>query len=173
MFVSLAQYRTIFTVIGLGILLLLSGCIPSSNPDVYGNQGAGTRASVQQGVIVDVRTVKLQGSGGLGAPVGAAAGGIGGSFLGSSTRTNLLGALGGAVVGGITGYYVDKTLTTRDANQYIIRLSNGKNIAVVQGKTPALSNGQHVLVLIDKSKTRVIPDDGSTSATISTKTTKK
>lgn len=158
MFIHFARFSTVFVSLGLGCLLLLSGCIPSSHPDVYGNHGAGTGASVQHGVIVDVRTVKLQGSS-LGAPVGAVAGGIGGSFIGSSTRTNLLGALGGATAGGITGYYVDRAITSRDAVQYIIRLNNKKNIAVVQGKTPALSKGQRVLVLIDKSKTRVIADN--------------
>ncbi len=146
-------------IIGLGFAWLVTGCMPPTNPDSYTAYDAGMKANVYQGVIVDIRQVTLEGGTDVGAPIGAVVGGVGGSFIGSRDAPNVVGALGGALVGGIAGYYIDKSLTTRDALQYIIKLDNSKTVAVVQGKQPALANGQRVLVLFDRRKTRVVPDN--------------
>jgi outer membrane lipoprotein SlyB len=150
--------RNMLALIAAASLLLLTGCMSSTNPDTYNANDAGMAATVQHGVITDIRAVKLEGSK-VGGPIGAAAGGIGGSYIGGDTRTSMLGALGGAVVGGVAGHYAGEAMTSRDALQYIIETSNKKTIAVVQGKEPVLFKGQHVLVLTDKNKTRVIADD--------------
>ncbi|MCD6055395.1 MAG: pcp [Gammaproteobacteria bacterium] len=172
--------RNIAALIGAASFLLLTGCMSSTNPDTYNANDAGMAAIVQHGIITDIRAVKLEGSK-VGGPVGAAAGGIGGSYIGGDTRTSMLGALGGAVIGGVAGHYAGQAMTSRDGLQYIIQTTNKKTIAVVQGKEPVLFKGQHVLILTDKNKTRVIADDDypmpqttpSTSTTPSTAAAKK
>ena len=65
----------------------------------------GSADQVGQGVIVDVRTVTIQGQNSGGALIGGVAGGVAGSTIGrgsGSVLASVGGALAGAFIGGLT-----------------------------------------------------------------------
>jgi outer membrane lipoprotein SlyB len=91
--------------------------------------------------------VQVQGTTGIGAPVGAVAGGVIGSTIGGGWRANTLGAIGGAVVGGIAGAAVEQGVTRGTAVEFIIRDDRGGEFAVVQTNEDRLMVGDRVRVV--------------------------
>lgn len=132
------------------------GCAANINDNAYKLSSVGQASAVAQGVIVDVRTVSIQGSSGTGSVLGGVAGGVAASTIGhgaGSVLASVGGALAGAFIGGIT----QNELTKQQALQYIVRLTDGDMINVIQGLNNPLSVGQKVFVLYGK-ETRLIPD---------------
>ena len=132
------------------------GCAENINGDAYGLASVGKAAPTARGVVVDVRTVSIRGTNGAGSVLGGVAGGVAASTIGrgaGSVLASVGGALAGAFIGGIT----QKELTKQQAVQYIVRLSDGDMINVIQGLDKPLSVGQKVFVLYGK-ETRLIPD---------------
>lgn len=138
-------------------IFLLFGCAQDINSDSYQLSSVGSADAVGQGVIVDVRTVKIQGKTSDGALIGGVAGGFAGSTIGrgsGSVLASVGGALAGAFIGGIT----QKELSDQQALQYIVRLADGNMITVIQGMKNRLAVGQKVLVLYGK-QTHLVPDN--------------
>lgn len=136
--------------------LVAVGCAADINDNAYKLSSVGQASAVAQGVIVDVRTVSIQGSSGTGSVLGGVAGGVAASTIGrgaGSVLASVGGALAGAFIGGIT----QNELTKQQALQYIVRLTDGDMINVIQGLNNPLSVGQKVFVLYGK-ETRLIPD---------------
>ncbi|HBO58694.1 MAG TPA: hypothetical protein DD624_02130 [Alphaproteobacteria bacterium] len=138
------------------LLFIVTGCATDINDNAYSLSSVGRASAVAQGVIVDVRTVSIQGSNGAGSVLGGVAGGVAASTIGrgaGSVLASVGGALAGAFIGGIT----QNELTKQQALQYIVRLADGDMINVIQGLNNPLSVGQKVFVLYGK-ETRLIPD---------------
>lgn len=136
--------------------LVAVGCAADINDNAYKLSSVGQASAVAQGVIVDVRTVSIHGSSGAGSVLGGVAGGVAASTIGrgaGSVLASVGGALAGAFIGGIT----QNELTKQQALQYIVRLTDGDMINVIQGLNNPLSVGQKVFVLYGK-ETRLIPD---------------
>ena len=139
-------------------LLLISACASDISADSYQASSVGQTAPVDDGVIVDVRTVNIQGSD---SPFGAAAGGVAGGFAASTIgrgKGSVLAAVGGALAGAMLGNFTQKELTEQTALQYFVKLSNGKVVSVIQGRKDPLRVGQKVLVVYGKT-TKLIPDN--------------
>ena len=132
--------------------LVAVGCAADINDNAYKLSSVGQASAVAQGVIVDVRTVSIQGSSGTGSVLGGVAASTIGRGAGS-VLASVGGALAGAFIGGIT----QNELTKQQALQYIVRLTDGDMINVIQGLNNPLSVGQKVFVLYGK-ETRLIPD---------------
>lgn len=132
-------------------LLLLAGgavaCAPQNTANTVTAAGLGRAGSVTTGTIVAMRPVQVQGSTGIGAPVGAVAGGVIGSTIGGGWRANTLGALGGAVIGGFAGAAVEQGVTQGSAVEFIIRDDRGGEFAVVQTNEDRLMVGDRVRVV--------------------------
>lgn len=138
------------------IFFLLAGCAQDINSDSYQMSSVGSADAVGQGVIIDVRTVKIQGRTSDGTLIGGVAGGVAASTIGrggGSILASVGGALAGAFIGGIT----QKELSEQKALQYIVRLTDGNMITVIQGMNNRLAVGQRVFVLYGK-ETHLIPD---------------
>ena len=138
------------------LLFIVTGCATDINDNAHSLSSVGHASAVAQGVIVDVRTVSIQGSNGAGSVLGGVAGGVAASTIGrgaGSVLASVGGALAGAFIGGIT----QNELTKQQALQYIVRLADGDMINVIQGLNNPLSVGQKVFVLYGK-ETRLIPD---------------
>lgn len=140
-------------------LLLLAGCAPSIAPDIYATRAVQQANRVEQGVVVQVRRVRVEAEGttgaAAGAGIGAAAGGtatVGNSFV----RT--LGAIGGGMVGGLVGSAAERAAGDTTAHEYIVRRGDGVLLSVTQRDVVPLALGQRVLV-ITGSQARVIPDE--------------
>lgn len=135
------------------------GCAPANTAHTVSPAGLGWAGSVTTGTIVAMRPVQVQGTAGVGAPVGALAGGIIGSSIGGGWRTSALGALGGAVVGGVAGAVVEQGITQGTAVEFIIRDDRGGEFAVVQTNEDRLMVGDRVRVVqTDRARiTRLAP----------------
>ena len=142
--------RIISTATALLLAALLAACasaIGEGGPQL-GEEPVHYEESVRYGVITRIESVSLEGDHqlGLGAVLGAAAGGIiGHQFGGGSGRdvATVIGAVGGGLAGNaIQNRYVDR----RPGQHIFVRLNNGVTIAVTEPADPALRVGDRVRV---------------------------
>ena len=136
--------RIISTAIALLFAALLAACASAIG---QGGPELGEE-SVRYGVVTRIEPISLEGDHqlGLGAVLGAAAGGIiGHQFGGGSGRdvATVIGAVGGGLAGNaIQNRYVDR----RSGQHIFVRLDNGVTIAVTEPADPALRVGDRVRV---------------------------
>jgi outer membrane lipoprotein SlyB len=143
--------------------LALSGCARNINPNVYSEKHVGEASMTYQGVIASARPVEIAGSEKLeentaGMGMGALAGGVAGYQIGKGGG-NVAATAGGALLGGLAGAFAQKALTEQSAMEYVVQLTNGSMMTVVQGPENQLSPGQRVLVMVSNDgRSRVVPD---------------
>ena len=114
------------------LALLMAGCASSRSGDTYSRDEARRAMSVQEGTLVAVRLVKLEGTkSGVGTVSGAVAGGIGGSTVGQG-KGSAIATVVGVVVGGLVGSAVEEGMTRESAWELTINLDGGRKIVVVQ-----------------------------------------
>lgn len=110
--------------------------------------GYGSEQSVRYGTITRIEATELESDTqlGLGAVLGAAAGGILGHQIGSGTGQDVatvLGVIGGAVAGNV----LQKKYVQKKPGQHItVRLSNGVTAVVTQETDPNLRVGDKVVI---------------------------
>lgn len=144
----------IFTIIIS--VFLLTGCA-SDNPS-YSASSIGQVSNVEQGKIIDIQKVNVKGKDNVGARVGGLAGGLGGALAGSGNMlTSIAGSIGGALVGGVAGGATEKAVTSSTAFQFVIKLTNGKSIAVLQEDSKGLNIGDEVTIFESGNNTRIVP----------------
>ncbi|MEK7991271.1 MAG: glycine zipper 2TM domain-containing protein [Thiotrichaceae bacterium] len=122
------------TLIGLMLLSLVGvGCATSKDGDVYSRDQSQKIQTVETGKLIDIRTVKIEGTkSSIGTIGGGVIGGIAGSTVGGG-RGSAIAAAVGAIVGGIAGSAVEEGTTRQDGVELTIELDSGKVIALVQG----------------------------------------
>jgi outer membrane lipoprotein SlyB len=130
--------------IATALATVLAGCATSS-PDVVQRGDAQRMAQVEDGVVLSVRSVTVDGSqSGIGAATGGILGGIAGAAgSGVSREAQALGVLG-AVAGAAVGNVIERFTTKEDAVEILVQLKDGERRAVVQAK------GNETLVAGDK-----------------------
>ncbi len=153
-------------------LLTLTACSRNLSPNNYYGHDVGVASKVLHGTIISKRVVKINNASGIGTLAGATAGGAAGSMIGTHAATNVVGAVGGVLVGGAAGYVVDKAVNSSEGYEYIIKLTNGHTISVVQAMDIQFNVNQRVLVIYGEM-VRIIPDDTVSTPTKSTKNAKK
>ncbi|MTI14279.1 glycine zipper 2TM domain-containing protein [Sansalvadorimonas verongulae] len=124
----------------------------------YDRGEARSLQTVQFGEIVEMETVKLDGTqSGLGAVAGAATGGIAGSTIGGGKGKSLA-TIAGAVAGGVLGNYTERKVTESNGFNLTIRLDNGNYVSVVQQleQGNSLQVGDRVKVLSNGRNSRVV-----------------
>ena len=113
------------------LAIALSACATSS-PDTISRSDAQRMSTVQDGTVVSVRAVTVDGSqSGVGAVTGAVVGGVAGSTIGGGRGSIIAGTLG-AVAGGMAGNAVERNVTREQAVEIIVELRNGERRAIVQ-----------------------------------------
>lgn len=137
------------------LALALAGCATTS-PDVVSREGAQRLSSVEDAVVLHVRSITVEGSQtGLGAGSGAVVGGVAGASIGGQREAIAVGALG-AVLGGVTGNVVERAATREAALEIVLRLASGERRAVVQAQgRDAFEIGEQVLLVHSAGTTRV------------------
>lgn len=147
-------------IISLFMAGLLTACAANLDTNRYETSAAGQINSVQEGVIINVRQVRVATeNGGVGTLAGGVAGGALGSTIGGSNVANIIGAVGGAVLGGALGAKAQEGLSAQTGYEYIVKLDSGRAITLTQGADQVFSVGQQVYVL-DASygeRARIIP----------------
>ena len=130
----------------------LTACTANLNTSSYQTSATGKVNSVQEGVVINVRQVRIATeNGGVGSLAGGVAGGAAGSMIGGNSAVNVIGAVGGAVLGGILGL--------RHGYEYIVKLDSGKAVTLTQGADTVFKVGQPVYVLDADygDRARIIP----------------
>jgi outer membrane lipoprotein SlyB len=134
----------------------LAGCA-SSSPDVIQRGDAQRMAQVQDGVVLTVRNVVVDGSqSGIGAGVGGVVGAIGGyGGSGVQREAQVLGVLAG-VAGAAAGNVIERFATKEDAVEILVQLKGGDRRAIVQAKgAEVLAPGDAVIIVTTGGKVRV------------------
>ena len=117
--------------LSLALVGVLAACA-SSSPDVIQRGDTQRLAQVQDGVVLSVRTVVVDGSQtGVGAAVGGVVGAIGG-YAGSGVprEGQVLGVLAG-VAGAAAGNAIERFSTREDAVEILVQLKSGDRRAIV------------------------------------------
>ena len=117
------------------LVLLLStvgvlGACATSSPDVIQRGDAQRMAKVEDGVVLSIRTVTVDGSqSGIGATVGGVVGAIGG-YAGSGVQREgqVLGVLAG-VAGAAAGNAIERFSTKEEAFEILVQLKGGERRA--------------------------------------------
>jgi outer membrane lipoprotein SlyB len=136
----------------LAILIAASGCATDPNVAAVGEE------SIRYGTVVQIDSVELEGDHqlGVGAILGAAAGGLIGSQIGHGFGRDVatvVGVLGGGFAGStVQNHYVDK----RRAQQITIRMRNGVLVSVTQPPNPDIRVGARVRIQGGGEHARVI-----------------
>jgi len=143
-------------VVWVAATAILGGCA-SSSPDVIKRSDAQRLSQVDDGVVLSIRSVVVDGSqSGIGATVGGVVGTIGG-YSGSSVQreAQVLGVLAG-VAGAAAGNALERLSTREDAFEILVQLKSGERRAIVQAKgTEVLAAGDPVIIVTTGGKVRV------------------
>ncbi len=144
--------------------LSLAACMtPSMRGDVYDRKQARRLQNVEQGVIVSIRPVKLEGThSGSGSLAGGLLGGVAGGAIGHGYG-QVAGAAVGAVAGALIGDAIEQGVTSSNGYEAVVKLNSGKSIAVMQEGNPnEFHKGQRVVILHDRrGDARIAPYDAS------------
>ena len=140
----------------LSVVAVLVGCSTTS-PDVIQRGDAQRLSQVQDGTVLSVRAVTVDGSQtGMGAATGAVVGGVAGSQVGGNKTGAVVGVLA-AVAGAVAGNAVERMSTKEDAAEILIQLRNGERRAIVQAKgSEVLQAGDAIILVTNGGKTRVM-----------------
>ncbi|WP_342618811.1 hypothetical protein [Rhodoferax sp. GW822-FHT02A01] len=148
--------KAIRIAVVVAIAAVLGACA-SSSPDVVQRGEAQRMAQVEDGVILSVRSVTIDGSqSGAGAVVGGVVGAIGGySGSGVQREGQVLGVLAG-VAGAAAGNMIERYATRDEALEILVQLKGGERRAIVQAKgTEKLEAGDPVIIVTTGGKVRV------------------
>ncbi|MEY3201759.1 MAG: hypothetical protein RIR70_1309 [Pseudomonadota bacterium] len=133
-------------------LITLAGCQTGLGPSTAAPMGEQiayqAEQSVRLGTVTRIEPVELDNEGqlGLGAVLGAAAGGILGHQIGSGSGQDVatvLGVIGGAVAGNV---FQKKYLQKKSGEVVTVRLTNGVTVVVTQEADSALRVGDKVVI---------------------------
>ena len=143
------------TALSLLLLASLAACATSS-PDVIQRGDAQRLSSVQDGSVLSVRPVTVEGSqSGVGAVAGGVVGGVAGSSVGGHRESVAVGVLG-AVAGAVIGNVIERNVTQEEAVEILVQLPNGERRAIVQAKgNETLVAGDPVILVTTGGKVRV------------------
>ena len=151
------------------VAALTSGCARQISPNVYKASHVGEASRTYSGVVVSMRTVEVEEGerleeNGLGLMGGGLAGGVAGSFVGKG-HGNVAAAGLGAVLGAVGGALLEKEVKKQNAYEYVVKLTDGSALTVVQGMDTQFQIGQKVLVIVsNQGRSRVIADNGVSEA---------
>ena len=142
--------------LALAVATTLVACA-SSSPDVIQRGDAQRMSQVQDGIVLSVRNVVVDGSQtGIGGAVGGVVGAIGGyGGSGVQREAQVLGVLAG-VAGAAAGNAIERFSTKEEATEILVQLKGGERRAIVQAKgTEVLAAGDSVIIVTTGSKVRV------------------
>lgn len=139
------------------VMALALGACATSSPDVIQRGDAQRYSKVEDGVVLSVRQVTVDGSqSGVGAAVGGVTGAVAGATRGgSNAESNVIGLLVG-VAGAAAGNAIERMATREEAVELLIQLKGGERRAVVQAKgSEQLVPGDAVIIVTTGGKVRV------------------
>ena len=145
------------------ISIILTSCNTTNPTDVKKSDTQKVTA-IKYGNIVSSLPVKVKGEGGLiGATTGALIGGllgaqVCGKELIAGAKCEEIAIVYATIGGAALGYVTEALLGNHDGYQYIINVDS-EDVAIVQGSTTKLKNGERVVIIFGKT-IRVLPYSG-------------
>ncbi|WP_338416221.1 glycine zipper 2TM domain-containing protein [uncultured Sphaerotilus sp.] len=148
--------KALFVTTVAAAALLLGACSTTS-PDVIRPGDAQRLSTVQDAVVLNVRSVVVEGQQqGIGGTSGAVVGGIAGSTVGGRREGMVVGVLG-AVAGAVIGNSIERFGTREEAVEILLQLPSGERRALVQAKgNEIFVPGEAVILVSTGGKTRVM-----------------
>ena len=133
----------------------LAACTTTS-PDVISRYDAQRMSVVQDGTIVSIRPVTVEGTqSGGGAAAGGVIGAVAGSSVGGSRESVIVGVLG-AVAGAVAGNAIERGATREGAVEILVQLRNGERRSIVQARgAETLYAGDPVIITMTGGRARV------------------
>ena len=140
----------------LALLVASLAACATSSPDVIQRGDAQRLSQVQDGTVLSIRPVTVDGSqSGIGTVTGGVIGGVAGSSVGGHREGLVVGVLG-AVIGGVVGNAAERAGTRENAVEILIQLRNGERRAIVQAVgSETIAPGDAVVLVTTGGKTRV------------------
>ncbi|MHC4930249.1 MAG: outer membrane lipoprotein [Planctomycetota bacterium] len=131
------------SVIAVLLCVAIVGCGgPSSHSsNTISRSQAGRAQTVQDGEVLYVRSVTIEGSS---SPVGAIAGGALGYVIGNNIgggRGRDVARVGGTIGGAAAGHAVQRNVTQEQALEITVQLDNGQIISIVQAADEPFNDG--------------------------------
>lgn len=141
--------RYIMLILLCGVAVEIAGCSssPAHSSKVYSRKEAGTVQTVQDGEVLYVREVTIEGSK---APWGGIAGGIMGYAVGNTIGSGsgkTLARSAGVVGGAAAGSAIQEKSTREVGLEITVQLDNGEIISVVQSSDEKFDDGDRVRIL--------------------------
>ena len=140
----------------LASIVTLSAC-QTANPNVIERSEAQQLATVEDGTVLSVRPVTIDGSqSGIGSLAGLVIGGVVGSNIGGQ-RGSAIAGVAGAVAGGVAGNALERKATKENGVELIVQLNGSERRSVVQAnESEIFVVGDAVSVVTKGDKARVI-----------------
>jgi outer membrane lipoprotein SlyB len=151
------KMRKLFRIALVVSIVAVLGACASSSPDVIKRGDAQRMALVEDGVVLTIRSVVVDGSqSGVGAAVGGVVGAIGGyGGSGVQREAQVLGVLAG-VAGAAAGNAIERFSTKEEAFEILVQLKGGERRAIVLAKGgEKLEAGDAVIIVTTGGKVRV------------------
>ena len=146
-------------IYAFSLIILLSSCVNTSlQPNVVSRQDAQKQQYVQEGVIVDIINVTIEGNRELGATAGALIGGAAGKNVTDSETESKIAAVIGGIVGSRVGSEIGNAVSQKDGVELVIELKSGRTLSIIQEKSEFnYAINQNVRIIRRNGKSRVIP----------------
>ena len=140
--------KTLVLITSITIMALLAnGCASRTSSNVYSREQAQRVHHIDEGEIIDVRPVEIEGSvSGLGAIAGAIIGNVVGGTIGEGSGRGVAAAVG-MIGGALLGSAVEEGASHQRGLEITVQLDYGEVIAVVQAADEGFQVGDRVRVL--------------------------
>ncbi|MBW2282666.1 MAG: hypothetical protein JRG76_07245 [Deltaproteobacteria bacterium] len=133
-----------------GVLVCVAALVGCKNPslqgDTYSRSSAREVQRVEEGQVLFVRQVQIEGTQGAGSIAGGVLGYAVGSAVGGG-RGNKVAKSAGAVAGVAAGSRAEEAATRQQGLEITVQLDSGEVIAIVQGADETFDEGDRVRVL--------------------------
>ena len=123
------------------------GCESRTSADVYAREDAQRIHRVDEGEVIYIRQVEIEGSTtGLGAIAGGVMGGAIGSSIGEGSGKDVA-TVAGAIAGAVAGAGVEEKASHQKGLEITVQLDSGEVIAIVQAADEQFDVGDRIRVL--------------------------
>jgi outer membrane lipoprotein SlyB len=137
---------TLILFLVLTVFIALA-CESRTSSNVYSRQQAQRVFTVDEGLVVYVRQVQIEGSvTGLGAIAGGVMGYVVGGTIGEGSGQDVARAAG-TITGAAAGAALEEHASHRDGLEITVQLDNGQVMAIVQAADQAFDVGDRVRIL--------------------------
>lgn len=129
----------------------------SSSGSDYGRGGAMVNGYAIEGVVVNVRAVRIEAgttATTAGRAVGATVGAIAGQSMGTGNGRLVAGVLGG-LLGGVAGDFAADKVADTAGQEIVVRLKDGRMVVITQGGEERFARGDNIYIISMNGNTRV------------------